>query len=109
MHAIYFSVNYQLKHIKMAMFQNHRKNIAFFYCNCVNIVDVLYVVILRKKSATQPSSVIFFNDKPATLSFLLSLQCGPPFTLVTKPRAPTMGLNLISVLIWSHQLIYDRS
>lgn len=73
MHAIYFSVNYQLKHIKMATFQNHRKNTAFFYCNCVNIVDVLYVVILRKKSATHPSSVIFFHQRLWVSCYLFSV------------------------------------
>lgn len=65
----------------------------------------------EKISPTLPTP-IFFHAKPISV---ISLVCAPrplpypppflPFLL----HAPTIGLNLISVLIWFHQLIYDRS
>lgn len=43
------------------------------------------------------ASDIFFNVKMATLNFMLSLPCGPPFILMTEPCLLTMGVNLILV------------
>lgn len=75
------------------------ENIAarmFISYNHVGVGDASDMVILSKKSSRPPSSVIFFHVKPATLNFLLSLLCGPPFMSVTEPCALTIGLNLIS-------------
>lgn len=79
------------------------------YCY-VSEGDLFYLVFLRENPPTSSlDALIFFYVKRATLNFLLSLLCGPPFKSETKPHALTKGLNLISFLIYSNQPSYDRS
>lgn len=88
----------------MAVYLFHRAHEKSHIC----VGDDSHMVILCKTSP-RPAGAIVFHVKPAILNFFLSFLCGPPFMPVTEPRVLTMGLNLISVLIWSNQLSYDRS
>lgn len=86
------------------LFVKHTKASLFVAYNHVSASDVSHVI---RTLVTRPA-LIFFHVKAASLNSLLSPLCGPPFMLVTEPRLLTLGLNLISVLIWSNRLSYGR-
>lgn len=65
--------------------------------------------VFWRNAHTHPAPLFPSYVRPATLNFLLSCLCGLPFMLATESRSLTTGLNLISVLIWSNLLGYDRN
>lgn len=67
------------------------------------------ILVFLRNSLTHPALLLPSYVRPATLNFSLSRLCGPPFMVATESRSLTTGLNLISVLIWSNLLAYDRS
>lgn len=85
----------------------NKQTCVFYICERIGDVSTIF----WRRTPTSPCSSVIFLSFQTNLCYLLVCPPPPPpiFMSVTEAHTPTMGLNLISVLIWSHQLIYDKS